>query len=138
MILVDSNVLIDVMKNDPVWADWSLHQLRWARANDKLAINAIIYAELAVAYSTAAELDAVLKPVGMDMAALSAPTAFLASQAFQRYRKAKGVKTGVLPDFFIGAQAQVEGWRLLTRDVARYRSYYPGVSLICPNTGASA
>lgn len=132
MILVDSNVLIDVMKNDPVWADWSLQQLRWAKANDKLAINAIIYAELAVAYNTATQLDAVLKPVGLELAALSPPAAFLASQAFQRYRKAKGVKTGVLPDFFIGAQAQVEGWRLLTRDAARYRSYFPGVRLICP------
>ena len=132
MILVDSNVLIDVMKNDPVWADWSLQQLRWAKANDKLAINAIIYAELAVAYGTAAELDAVLKPVGIEMAALTPPAAFLASQAFLRYRKAKGIKSGVLPDFFIGAQAQVEGWRLLTRDAARYRSYFPSVRLICP------
>ena len=132
MILVDSNVLIDVMKNDPVWADWSLQQLRWAKANDKLAINAIIYAELAVAYGTAAELDAVLKPVGLELAALSPQAAFIASQAFLRYRKSKGIKTGVLPDFFIGAQAQVESWRLLTRDAARYRSYFPSVRLICP------
>jgi predicted nucleic acid-binding protein len=132
LILVDSNVLIDVMKNDPVWADRSLHQLRWAKANDKLAINTIIYAELAAAYRTASELDAVLKPVGIEMAALSRPAALLARQAFLRYRKAKGVKTGVLPDFFSGAQAQVEGWRLLTRDAARYRSCFPSVRLICP------
>ena len=132
MILVDSNVLIDLMRNDPRWADWSLQQLRLAKAQDKLAINAVIYAEIAVGYASADDLDAFLQPAGISLQPISAQSAFLASQAFMAYRKAKGVKNGVLPDFFIGAQAKVEGWRLLTRDAARYRTYFPGLELICP------
>ncbi len=132
MILVDSNVLIDLMRNDSQWADWSLQQLRLAKTQDKLAVNAIIYAELAVAYASASQLDGFLKPAGISLQPISAEAAFLASQAFMRYRKARGVKTGVLPDFFIGAQAKAEGWKLLTRDAARYRTYFPGIELICP------
>ncbi|MEO7641568.1 MAG: PIN domain-containing protein [Ramlibacter sp.] len=132
MILVDSNVLIDLMRNDPRWADWSVQQLRLAKAQDKLAINAVIYAELAAGYASADELDAFLQPAGISLQPISASSAFAASKAFMAYRKAKGVKGGVLPDFFIGAQAKVEGWRLLTRDAGRYRTHFPGLELICP------
>ncbi|MCY7308466.1 MAG: PIN domain-containing protein [Rhodoferax sp.] len=132
MILVDSNVLIDVMTNDARWCNWSLAQLRAGKAQGRLAINHLIYAELAVAYETVAELDSFLKPTGIIVKPLSTQTAFLASRAFMRYRRTKGIKTGVLPDFFIGAQAEAEGWTLLTRDATRYRRYFPGVELICP------
>ena len=132
MILIDSNVLIDVIVQDRVWCDWSLSQLRAAKAADKLVINPIIYAEIAVAYASVDELDSFLEPAGITMRALSKHTAFVASEAFMRYRKSKGTKTGVLPDFFIGAQALTEGWTLLTRDPTRYKRYFPGVSLICP------
>ncbi len=132
MVLVDSNVLIDVMTRDAVWCDWSLAQLRKAKAQGRLAINALIYAEIAVAYDSAAELDSFLKPTGIVVAPVSTDAAFLASRAFMRYRRTKGTKTGVLPDFFIGAQAQAEDWTLLTRDATRYRRYFPQVNLICP------
>ena len=132
MILVDSNVLIDVIAQDPVWCDWSLAQLRSAKAKDKLTINPLIYAEIAVTYESVAELDSFLKPTGIVVSPISNDTAFLASRAFMRYRKTKGTKTGVLPDFFIGAQAQAEGWTLLTRDATRYRRYFPQATLICP------
>ena len=132
MILVDSNVLIDVIAQDPVWCDWSLAQLRAAKARDRLSINPLIYAEIAVAYESAADLDSFLKPTGIIVSPVSNDTAFLASRAFMRYRKTKGTKTGVLPDFFIGAQAQAESWTLLTRDATRYRRYFPQVTLICP------
>ena len=132
MVLVDSNVLIDVMTQDAVWCDWSLAQLRASKAQDKLVINPMIYAEIAVAYESIAELDSFLKPTGIIVTPISNQTAFLASRAFMRYRKFKGSKTGVLPDFFIGAQAQAEGWTLLTRDATRYRRYFPTVALICP------
>ena len=132
MVLVDSNVLIDVMTQDAVWCDWSLAQLRASKAQDKLVINPMIYAEIAVAYESIAELDSFLKPTGIIVSPISNQTAFLASRAFMRFRKTKGTKTGVLPDFFIGAQAQAEGWTLLTRDATRYRRYFPEVALICP------
>ena len=132
MVLVDSNVLIDVMTHDAVWCDWSLAQLRANKAQDKLTINPMIYAEIAVAYTSVTELDSFLKPTGIIVSPISNQTAFLASRAFMRYRKTKGTKTGVLPNFFIGAQAQAEGWTLLTRDATRYRRYFPTVALISP------
>ena len=132
MVLIDSNVLIDVIAHDPVWCDWSLAQLRLAKARDKLSINPLIYAEIAVAYASVDELDSFLKPTGIVVSPVSNHTAFLASRAFMRYRRTTGTKTGVLPDFFIGAQAQAEGWTLLTRDASRYRTYFPSVKLICP------
>ena len=132
MILVDSNVLIDVIAQDPVWCDWSLARLRAAKAQDRLSINPLIYAEIAVAYESVAEMDSFLKPTGIIVSPVSNDAAFLASRAFMRYRRLKGIKTGVLPDFFIGAQAQAEDWTLLTRDASRYRRYFPQVRLICP------
>ena len=132
MVLVDSNVLIDVISEDPVWCEWSLAQLRLARAQDKLTINHMVVAEIAVAYDSADALMSFLKPTGIAVSPLTTQAAFLASRAFMRYRKTKGTKTGVLLDFFIGAHAEAEGWALLTRDPTRYRRYFPTVPLICP------
>jgi predicted nucleic acid-binding protein len=132
MVLVDSNVLIDVISEDPVWCQWSLAQLRLAKAQDKLTINAMVFAEIAIAYDSADELESFLKPTGIMVSPLSTHAAFLASRAFMRYRSTKGTKTGVLPDFFIGAHAEAEGWALMTRDPTRYRRYFPKVALICP------
>ena len=132
MILIDSNVLIDVISEDPVWCEWSLAQLRLARAQDKLTINAMVLAEIAVAYESVDALQSFLKPTGILLSPLTTQAAFLASRAFMRYRTTKGTKAGVLPDFFIGAHADAEGWTLMTRDPTRYRRYFPNVSLICP------
>lgn len=134
MILVDSNVLIDVMQNDLVWADWSAAQLQRARATQKLAINAVILAELSVNYETLDEIKGYLDAVGIVTKALPEEAAFAAGHAFVKYRRRrhKGVKTGVLPDFFIGAHAQVSGYTLLTRDKARYKTYFPELVLIHP------
>ncbi len=132
MILVDSNVLIDLMRDDPVWADWSEQQLQLASAVGPLAINAVIYAELAASYQTAQELNAFLKPGGIALQPISEQAAFLAGKAYLQYRRTSGTKAGVLADFFIGAHAQSEGWRLLTRDRARYQTYFPNVQLIAP------
>ena len=132
MVLVDSNVLIDVISEDPVWCEWSLAQLRLAKAQDKLTINAMVFAEIAVAYDSVEELESFLRPTGILVSPLTTQAAFLASRAFMRYRGTRGTETGVLPDFFIGAHAQAEGWVLLTRDPTRYRRYFPTVPLICP------
>lgn len=132
MLLVDTNVLIDVLADDPQWADWSIGQLRAQSQLRRLAINPIIYAELALAFARYEDLDAAVHE--LDLALQEPPRAalFLAGHAFARYRKRGGRKTGVLPDFIIGAHAAVQGWPLLTRDARRYRRYFPTVELIAP------
>ena len=133
MILVDTNVLLDLVTEDPDWAGWSQQQLNHAAAQDELAINDIVYAELSIGYERMEELDAMIRSAGLVIAAIPRPALFLAGKAFQRYRSAGGRRTGVLPDFFIGAHAVVAGATLMTRDAARYRSYFPGIVLIAPN-----
>jgi predicted nucleic acid-binding protein len=133
LILVDTNVLVDIVSDDPVWAEWSERHLALAAAQDELAINDIIYAELSVRYPTIEELDAMVDAARLVSAAIPRPALFLAGKAFQRYRSAGGVKTGVLPDFFIGAHAAISGSALVTRDSGRYRTYFPGITLIAPN-----
>jgi predicted nucleic acid-binding protein len=132
MILVDANVLLDVLTDDPTWGDWSEAQILAAAATGELAINPIIYAELAAAYRTAAALERALTPLSLTRLALPYEAGFLAAQAFLAYRKRDGARRSPLPDFYIGAHAQIEGLRLLTRDTARYRTYFPKVALITP------
>ena len=132
MILVDSNIWIDVIQQDPVWLDWSLAQLQQARETNRVVINPIIYAELAPTYDEPEQLDHFLKVAKAALQPLPRPAAYAAGRAFLQYRQKRGTKTGVLPDFFIGAHAQTEGWPILTRDVARYATYFPNVKLIAP------
>ena len=132
MLLVDTNVLIDVLEDDPRWADWSIRQLRAQAQVHALTINPIIYAELSAAFSTLEALDTVVKRLQLDWLELSGPALFLAGKAFARYRGAGGTKTQVLADFFIGAQAAVESCPVLTRDPRRYTAYFPTVRLITP------
>lgn len=132
MILVDTNVLIDVAVDDPAWADWSAEQLALARDTNHLAINAIVYAELSVHFDTVETLESVLHPFRFERLHLPWEAAFLAAKAFKRYRQGGGSKSTPLPDFFIGAHAAVAGYPLLTRDPRRYRRYFPKVRLICP------
>jgi hypothetical protein len=133
LILVDTNVLVDVVTDDPLWAEWSQRQLTLAAIRDDLAINDIIYAELSVRYTTIEELDAMISEASLVSAVVPRLALFLAGKAFQRYRSAGGSRTGVLPDFFIGAHAVISDSLLITRDAARYRTYFPGIALIAPN-----
>ena len=133
MILVDTNVLIDVAVDDPVWAEWSGAQLALARDSDRLALNAIVYAELSVHFDTVEALESVLAPFRFERLHLPWEAAFLAGKAFKRYRQSGGAKSAPLPDFFIGAHAAVAGLPLLTRDPRRYRRYFPKVRLIRPD-----
>jgi hypothetical protein len=133
LILVDTNVLVDVVTDDALWAEWSQRQLTLAAARDDLAINDIVYAELSVRYTAIEELDAMIREANLVGAAVPRPALFLAGKAFQRYRSAGGIRTGVLPEFFIGAHAVISDSLLITRDAARYRSYFPDIMLIAPN-----
>lgn len=132
MLLVDTNVLIDVLEDDPTWADWSIQQLRAQSQVHELVINPIIYAELSQTFSTFEALDAVVAMLGLLIHEVPRPALFLAGKAFVRHRKVGGSKNNVLADFFIGAHAATEGLALLTRDAKRYRSYFPTVELIVP------
>jgi predicted nucleic acid-binding protein len=132
MLLVDTNVLVDVLQNDPQWADWSIAQLRAQAQLHALAINPVIYAELSLSFSTFEALDRVVATMELAMHEVPRPALFLAGKAYLQYRRRGGGKAQVLPDFFIGAHAAVAGWPLLTRDAGRFRTYFPHVEVIAP------
>jgi hypothetical protein len=130
--LVDTNVLLDLFTDDARWAEWSIGQLDAAKLRGDLAINDVVYAELSVRFTAIEALDAALDEGEIDLSPTPRAALFLAGRVFQRYRGAGGTKTGVLPDFFIGAHAAVSRLPLLTRDVGRYRTYFPTAELISP------
>ena len=132
MLLVDTNVLIDVLEDDPEWADWSIAQLRAQSRVHPLTINPIIYAELSLTFSRVEALDDTVENLGLKLVELPRPALFLAGKAFAQYRKQGGKANNVLGDFFIGAHAAVLGCPLLTRDARRYQTYFPRVKLITP------
>lgn len=132
MLLVDTNVLLDLVTDDPDWSEWSLARLEEAALAGPILINDVVYAETSLRYERIEDLDAMIALAGIEMATTPRAALFLAGKAFKRYRAAGGTRTGVLPDFFIGAHAAVEGLPLLTRDASRYRSYYPNIRLIAP------
>lgn len=135
MLLVDTNVLVDVLEDDPEWADWSIGQLRAQSKVHRLAINPIIYSELSLTFSMVEALDQSIDGLGLAMIELPRPALFLAGKAFVRYRRQGGNKNNVLSDFFIGAHAAVSDYPILTRDTRRYSSYFPSVALIAPSGG---
>tara|TARA_R110002049_G_scaffold177144_2_gene344235 strand:+ start:891 stop:1304 length:414 start_codon:yes stop_codon:yes gene_type:complete len=135
LTLVDTNVLLDLVTDDPQFADWSIAQLEAASLVGPLLINDVIYAELSVRYDSKEQLDAFISGIGLKREPIPDAALFLAGKVFRKYRKAGGTRSGVLPDFFIGAHAAVRGLPLLTRDLGRYRSYYPTVEIIVPVKG---
>jgi predicted nucleic acid-binding protein len=130
--LVDSNILLDVFTKGSTWWEWSLFQLENAAATGPLLINDVIYAETSIRFERAEDFDQTLADMGITVATMPRSALFRAGKAFARYRNSGGPRAGVLPDFFIGAHAEVEQLPLLTRDVRRYRSYFPTVNLIAP------
>ncbi len=135
MTLVDTNVLLDLATDDPTFADWSLAQLEAASLRGPLLINDVIYAELSVRYERIEDLDDFVSRAGLRREAMPPAALFLAGKAFRSYRQAGGSRTGVLPDFLIGAHAAVRGHALLTRDRGRFATYFPTVVLIEPEQG---
>lgn len=132
MLLVDTNVLVDVLQDDPQWSDWSIGQLRAQAAVHELVINPVVYAEVSLSFSTIEALDQVLSKLELTVREIPRPALFLAGKAFAQYRRRGGNKVQVLPDFFIGAHAAVQGWPLLTRDASRFRTYFPGLEVLAP------
>lgn len=130
-VLVDTNVILDVLNEDPVWANWSDTQIT-AHQSSGLLVNPLIYTELCAGASSFKDVDKVLIELKLELLELSREALFCTAHAFLKYRRQGGTKTAPLPDFFIGAQAQCMGIPILTRDMARYTTYFPDVRLICP------
>ena len=131
-VLVDSNVILDIATNDPRWFEWSKATLSRLGGSSVLVINAIIYAEVSADYDTIEQVNNILPPLVFRREPISYEAAFLAGKAYTTYRRRGGQRSSPLPDFFIGAHAAVAGYRLLTRDAERYRTYFPTVELIAP------
>jgi predicted nucleic acid-binding protein len=131
-VLVDSNVLIDVMHEDPRWGSWSSQALAAAGASAPLVINPLIYAEVSLRFASIEDLDEALPPELLRREDLPWEAGFLAGKCFVLYRRRGGARHSPLPDFYIGAHAAVAGYRLLTRDPTRYRAYFPQLHLIAP------
>jgi predicted nucleic acid-binding protein len=131
-ILVDSNVILDILTEDPQWFEWSSQRLREYANQGELVINPIIYAELSSGFSQPEELETAIPPDFFRRDPLPYDAAFLAGQSFLEYRRRGGERRSPLPDFYIGAHAAAAEIPLLTRDVNRYRTYFPSVPLITP------
>jgi predicted nucleic acid-binding protein len=132
--LVDTNVLVDVLHNDPRWVAWSEARLAEASRDGDLVINPLIYAEICAGYPTQRQTDQVLSSAVYRRENLPWEAAFNASRAFIVYRRSGGAKRSPLPDFYIGAHAELKGYTLLTRDPARYRNYFPSLRIVSPDT----
>lgn len=132
-VLVDSNVLLDIMTEDARWFAWSAEWVERIADGFRLVINPIIYAEVSIRYSQIEDLDTALPNTMFEREAIPYEAAFLAGKSFVSYRRRGGSKRSPLPDFFIGAHAAVAGYRLMTRDAARYRTYFPKLPLIAPD-----
>ena len=132
MFLVDTNVLLDIFTDDPAWRPWSENAIRDALLAGTVGFNPIVYAEASLGFTDAGVLDNHLDNLMLSRLPLPYGAAFRAGRAFLRYRRAGGLRTSALPDFYIGAHAETEGLTLLTRDSGRYRSYFPTLELITP------
>jgi len=132
-VLIDSNVLLDLMTEDARWFAWSAEAVARAAEHFRLVVNPMIYAEVSLRYSRIEDLEAALPKEMFHRESIPYEAAFLAGKSFLAYRQRGGAKRSPLPDFFIGAHAAVAGYRLLTRDAARYRTYFPKLTLIAPN-----
>jgi predicted nucleic acid-binding protein len=132
--LVDSNVILDIVTGDPVWAEWSGSALAQSLNQGIVVMNPIVYAEVSIGFDRIEDLDRVLPETMIRREPLPYAAGFLAGKAFLLHRRRAGAKSRPMRDFYIGAHAAVAGYRLLTRDAQRYRTYFPALTLITPPT----
>jgi predicted nucleic acid-binding protein len=132
--LVDTNVLVDILTGQPMWRAWSVETMDRQSASGALLITDVVYAELSPLFATAELLDAAIADLDVSLKRIPPLALFTAGRAFEQYRRKGGPRSTLLADFFIGAHALVEGLPILTRDTRRYRTYFPDVQLIAPDT----
>jgi predicted nucleic acid-binding protein len=131
-ILVDSNVILDIFNIDNNWFEWSSSQIEKLADTATFYINPIIYSEISISFSRIEELENALPADLFTFTDLPRQALFLAGKTFLSYKRNGGKRNSTLPDFFIGAHAVVEHMTLLTRDVSRYKTYFPSLQLITP------
>lgn len=131
-LIVDSSVILDIFQDDPAWGDWSQSMLDWHSVDRLLYINPVIYTEVSIGFKRIEELEKAIDACGFKMLQIPKEALFLAGKAYLSYRKNKGSRTSVLPDFYIGAHAAVSKLTILTRDTARINTYFPKVNIISP------
>lgn len=129
---MDSSVILDVLTHDVKWSHWSETALAGARDTGNLVINPIVYAEVSTGFERIEDLDGAIPETDFVREALPYEAGFLAAKAFVAYRQRGGLRRSPLPDFYIGAHAAVRKYRLLTRDLARYQTYFPSIELVTP------
>lgn len=130
--MIDSNVILDVVSKDPIWFEWSSAMLKELANSEFFIINSIIYSEVSIGFERIEEVEELFNPTYFSREPIPWEACFLAGKSFLQYRKKGGLRASPLPDFFIGSHALVRGYRLLTRDVARYKTYFPKLQLINP------
>jgi predicted nucleic acid-binding protein len=131
-VIVDSNVLLDIFTEDSRWLSWSSKALERIANDSRIVINPVIYGEVSIRFEMIEELDEALPPAIFEREDIPYEAAFLAGKAYLAYRRQAGTKSSLLPDFYVGAHAAIRGYRVLTRDVARYSTYFPKLVLIAP------
>ena len=131
-ILVDSCILLDLFTDDPHWAEWSEKSLEKYSQSNTLYINSIIYTEVSIGFNTIEEVDNAITELGIKVLEIPREALFLSGKIYLKYRKNKGTKSSPLPDFFIGSHATIAGFKLISRDSAKYRTYFPQLKLIHP------
>jgi predicted nucleic acid-binding protein len=131
-VIADSNVLLDIFTEDSRWLSWSSNTLERIANESRIVINPVIYGEVSIRFERIEELDEALPPAVFEREDIPYEAAFLAGKAYLAYRRQAGTKSSLLPDFYVGAHAAIRGYRVLTRDVARYRTYFPKLVLIAP------
>lgn len=130
--MIDSNVILDVVTQDPIWFNWSSTKIKELSSSDLFIVNSIIYSEVSIGYHRIEEVETLFTPSYFVREPIPWEACFLAGKCFLQYRQKGGEKNSPLPDFFIGSHALVRGYHLLTRDVARYQKYFPKLHLITP------
>jgi predicted nucleic acid-binding protein len=133
-IFVDSCILLDLFTNDPKWADWSEKILDRYSQTNTLFINSIVYTEISIGFNKIEKVEYVINQLGIKVLEIPREALFLAGKVFQQYRKNKGTKSSTLPDFFIGAHATISSLAIITRDISRYKAYFPQLRIISPKT----
>jgi len=132
-VFVDSCVLLDLFTDDENWADWSESTLEKYSQTNTLYINSIVYTEISIGFNKVEEVESAIEELGIKVLEMPREALFLTGKAFLKYRKNKGNKISPLPDFFIGAHASVSRFGLITRDLAKYKTYFPQIKLIHPH-----
>jgi predicted nucleic acid-binding protein len=131
-VIVDSNVLLDIFTEDSRWLSWSSNALERIANESRIVINPVIYGEVSIRFERIEDLDEALPPAIFEREDIPYEAAFLAGKAYLAYRRRAGTRSSLLPDFYVGAHAAIRGYRVVTRDVARYRTYFPKLGLIAP------